>query len=240
MNTGLKPDLADRMAGSVAVVIPAFNEAQSIGEVVKRVPETVCGVRTAVLVVDDGSSDATADAARAAGADVVRHERNQGGGAAIRTGYRAARAAGANLIVTLDADGQHLPQEMERLVAPIVEGRADVVIGSRTLGSADPNTFARELGLRVFNRVISTITRQTITDCSSGYRAVRADALDDLVLRQEQFHASEFLIESVKRGLRLEEAPITVARRTHGQTKKPSSLLYGVGFAGAIVRTWLR
>jgi glycosyltransferase involved in cell wall biosynthesis len=228
------------MRGAVAVVIPAYNEAESIGDVVRRVPPSVCGVRTAVLVVDDGSSDATAEAARDAGAEVARHERNQGGGAAIRTGYQAARAGGALLIVTLDADGQHLPEEMERLVAPIVEGRADVVIGSRTLGSADPNTFARELGLRVFNRVISTITRQTITDCSSGYRAIKADALDDLVLRQEQFHASEFLIESVKRGLRLQEAPITVAARQHGQTKKPTSLLYGFGFASAIVRTWLR
>ena len=102
-----------------------------------------------------------------------------------------------------------------------------MVVGSRTLGSADPNTFSRELGLRVFNRVLSGITRQTITDCSSGYRAVRADALGDLVLRQEQFHASEFLIESVKRGLRLVEVPVTIAARTHGQTKKGTSLRYG-------------
>ena len=81
------------------------------------------------------------------------------------------------------------------------------------LGSADPNTFSRELGLRLFNRLLSGITHQTITDCSNGYRAVRADALGDLVLRQEQFHASEFLIESVKRGLRLVEVPVTIARR---------------------------
>jgi glycosyltransferase involved in cell wall biosynthesis len=228
------------MRGAVAVVIPAYNEAQSVGAVVSRVPPTVCGLRTSVLVVDDGSSDTTAEAARAAKAAVARHARNRGGGAALRTGYGIAREAGAVIVVTLDADGQHLPEQIERLVAPIVERRAEVVIGSRTLGSADPNTFAREVGLRVFNRAISAITRQEITDCSSGYRAVKADALDDLVLRQEQFHASEFLIESVKRGLRLVEVPITVMARTHGETKKPASLRYGIGFANAILRTWLR
>jgi glycosyltransferase involved in cell wall biosynthesis len=228
------------MRGAVAVVIPAYNEAESVGAVVSRIPPEVCGLRTCVLVVDDGSGDGTAAAADAAKAAVARHLANQGGGAAIRTGYRLARAAGAAIVVTLDADGQHLPEEMPRLVAPILEKKADVVIGSRTLGSADPNTFARELGLRVFNQVISGITRQRITDCSSGYRAVRADALDDLELRQEQFHASEFLIESVKRGLRLTEVPITVAARTHGVTKKPASLRYGLGFANAILRTWLR
>jgi glycosyltransferase involved in cell wall biosynthesis len=228
------------MQHAVAVVMPAFNEQQSVGAVVERVPAMVCGMPTVVLVVDDGSSDGTADAARAANAAVARHRVNQGGGAALRTGYRIARESGARVVVTMDADGQHLPEEMARLVAPIVDGTADVVVGSRTLGSADPNTFSRELGLRLFNRVLSGITHQTITDCSSGYRAVRADALGDLVLRQEQFHASEFLIESVKRGLRLVEVPVTIAARTHGQTKKGTSLRYGAGFASAILHTWLR
>jgi glycosyltransferase involved in cell wall biosynthesis len=234
------PDLGDRMRGGIAVVIPAFNECESIPAVVARVPETVCGLQTVVLVVDDGSSDGTADAAASANAAVARHLVNQGGGAALRTGYAVAHDAGAALVVTMDADGQHLPEEMSRLVEPILADEADVVIGSRTLGSADPNTFARELGLRVFNQVLSIATRMPITDCSSGYKAVRADALGRLDLRQDQFHASEFLIESAKRGLRVQEAPITIAARTHGVTKKPTTLRYGLGFANAIVRTWLR
>ena len=221
-------------------MIPAYNEAENVGAVVSRVPDRVCGLATTVLVVDDGSDDGTVDAAKAAGAVVARHLRNRGGGAALRTGYALAIEAEATLVVTLDADGQHLPEEMPHLVRPIVRGRADAVNGSRTLGSADPNTFSRELGLRVFNRVLTTITRTDITDCSSGYRAIKAESLSKLDLRQDQFHASEFLIEAVKRGLRLEEVPITVARRLHGETKKPATLGYGAGFTRAIVRSWLR
>jgi glycosyltransferase involved in cell wall biosynthesis len=234
------PDLDGRVRGGVLVVIPAYNEAENVGTVVARVPHHVCGLPTTVLVVDDGSDDGTLDAAEAAGAVVARHLRNRGGGAALRTGYSLAAEAGAALVVTLDADGQHLPEEMPRLVRPIVAGWADAVNGSRTLGSADPNSFSRELGLRVFNRVLTTLTRTEITDCSSGYRAIKAELLRELDLRQEQFHASEFLIEAVKRGLRLEEVPITVARRLHGETKKPATIGYGIGFARAIMRAWLR
>jgi glycosyltransferase involved in cell wall biosynthesis len=234
------PDLDGRVRGGVLVVIPAYNESENVGAVVSRVPDRVCGLATTVVVVDDGSDDGTVDAAEAAGAVVARHLHNRGGGAALRTGYALAIDAGASLVVTLDADGQHLPEEMPRLVRPIVGGRADAVNGSRTLGSADPNTFSRELGLRVFNRVLTTLTRNEITDCSSGYRAIKAESLGKLDLRQEQFHASEFLIEAAKRGLRLEEVPVTVARRLHGETKKPATLGYGLGFTRAIVRTWLR
>jgi glycosyltransferase involved in cell wall biosynthesis len=234
------PDLDGRVRGGILVVIPAYNEGDNVGAVVSRVPDRVCGLSTTVLVVDDGSDDGTVQAAEAAGAVVARHLRNRGGGAALRTGYALAAEAGAALVVTLDADGQHLPEEMPRLVRPIVAGRADAVNGSRTLGSADPNTFSRELGLRVFNRVLTAVTRTEITDCSSGYRAIKAEALAKLDLRQEQFHASEWLIEASKRGLRLEEVPITVASRMHGETKKPATLGYGIGFAKAIVRTWLR
>jgi glycosyltransferase involved in cell wall biosynthesis len=234
------PDLDGRVRDGILVVIPAYNEGENVGAVVSRVPDRVCGLATTVLVVDDGSDDGTVAAAEAAGAVVARHLRNRGGGAALRTGYALAAEAGAALVVTLDADGQHLPEEMPHLVRPIVQGRADAVNGSRTLGSADPNTFSRELGLRVFNRVLTTVTRNEITDCSSGYRAIKTSALSKLDLRQEQFHASEFLIEAAKHGLRLEEVPITVAKRMHGETKKPATLGYGLGFTKAIVRTWLR
>ncbi len=232
--------LPTRFEDKVAVLVPAYNEAENVGYVLDRIPDEVCGVETAVLVVDDGSRDGTGDVAAEHGAAVARHVINRGGGAALRTGYRLMVESGAEVVVTLDADGQHLPAEMERLVKPVLDGEVDVAHGSRVLGRADRNHFARELGIVFFNRLVSFITRTHVTDCSNGYRAVRTTVLPQLVLRQEQFHTSEFMIEAIKRGIPAREVPITVERRLHGHSKKPAVFRYGMGFANAIVRTWLR
>jgi glycosyl transferase family 2 len=232
--------LPERFRGKIAILIPAYNEAENIGYVLDRMPAEVCGRSTAVLVVDDGSRDGTGDVGAEHGAVVARHVINRGGGAALRTGYRLMVESGAEIVVTLDADGQHLPAEMERLVKPVLDGEVDVAHGSRVLGHADRNHFARELGIVFFNRLVSFITRTHVTDCSNGYRAVRTTVLPQLVLRQEQFHTSEFMIEAIKREIPAREVPITVEQRLHGHSKKPAVLRYGMGFANAIVRTWLR
>ncbi|MGZ5309192.1 MAG: glycosyltransferase family 2 protein [Solirubrobacterales bacterium] len=232
--------MVERFRDKIGVVIPAYDEADSVADVIRQVPPAVCGVQTAILVVDDGSRDATTDVAEDAGAIVARHAINRGGGAALRTGYRLMADAGAKIVVTLDADGQHLPSEMERLVKPVLDGEVKLAHGSRVLGEADPDSRSRELGIVFFNRVVSFITRTKVSDCSNGYRAVRADVLPQLVLRQEQFHTSEFMIEAIKRGIPAREVPVTVVARTHGHSKKPAVVRYGMGFANAIVRTWLR
>ncbi len=232
--------LPERFRDKIAVLIPAYNEAESVGDVVRSIPDTVCGENTAILVVDDGSHDDTSEEAAKAGAVVARHVINRGGGAAVRTGYRLMAESGALIVVTLDADGQHLPSEMERLVKPVLDDEVDVAHGSRLLGEADPNTPSRELGIVFFNKLVSFITRTKVSDCSNGYRAVRTTVLPQLVLRQEQFHTSEFLIEAIKRGVPAKEVPVTVAKRAYGHSKKPAVVRYGLGFANAIVRTWLR
>jgi hypothetical protein len=232
--------LTERFRDRVAVVVPAYNEEDNIGQVLPRIPATVCGLETAVLVVDDGSRDRTGEIARGYGAAVARHATNLGGGAALRTGYRLMVDSGARIVVTLDADGQHRPEEMERLVGPVADGTVDVAHGSRVLGEAEPNHVAREMGIIFFNRLVSLITRTRVSDCSNGYRAVRATVLPLLVLRQEQFHTSEFMIEAIKRGVPATEVAVTVDRRLHGHSKKPAVLRYGLGFTNAIMRTWLR
>jgi glycosyltransferase involved in cell wall biosynthesis len=224
----------------VAVLVPAYNEADNVGHVLDRIPSEVCGRETAVLVVDDGSRDGTGDVAAEHGAVVARHVINRGGGAALRTGYRLMADSGAEVVVTLDADGQHLPSEMEKLVEPVLSGKVDVAHGSRVLGESERGHVSRELGIVFFNRLVSLITGTHVTDCSNGYRAVRTTVLPQLVLRQEQFHTSEFLIEAIKRGVPAEEIPVTVVKRLHGHSKKPAVVRYGLGFANAIVRTWLR
>lgn len=233
-------DHRKQFQGKVAIVIPAYNEADNIGYVLDQIPAEVCGLPTATLVVDDGSRDGTEEVAEAHGAVVARHVVNRGGGAALRTGYRLMVDSDAAIVVTLDADGQHLPAEMPNLVQPVLDGKADVAHGSRVLGHAEDNHFAREMGIVFFNRLVSFITRTHVTDCSNGYRAVRTSVLPTLVLKQEQFHTSEFLIEAIKRGVPAVEVPVTVEQRLHGHSKKPAVFRYGMGFANAIVRTWLR
>ena len=134
--------LPERFRGKVAVLVPAYNEAENVGHVLDLMPSEVCGMPIEVLVVDDGSRDGTADVAAEHGAVVARHVINRGGGAALRTGYRLMVESGAEVVVTLDADGQHLPSEMERLVKPVLDGEVDVAHGSRVLGQADRNTLS--------------------------------------------------------------------------------------------------
>lgn len=232
--------LRTRVAGSILVLIPAYNEAEALPAVLESMPEQVDGVPVTPVVVDDGSSDGTAEVAERHGALAIRHGVNRGGGAALKTGFALAIENDARVVVTMDADGQHLPGEMAALVRPVLAGEVDLTLGSRALGSADPNSRARELGITVFNRLISVLMRRRITDSSNSYRAIRTGLIPELDLRQQQFHTSEFLIEALARGARVIEMPVTVAKRTHGETRKPRTFRYGYGFARAIIQTWLR
>jgi glycosyltransferase involved in cell wall biosynthesis len=233
-------DLAERFEGRVAIVIPAYDEAANLAELLPRVPERVGDAPAAILVVDDGSSDDTAAAAIEGGAVVARLPENRGGGAALRVGYALMVGAGPAVVVTMDADGQHQPEEIVKLVEPVLSGRAELVQGSRVLGSSEPGAFARELGIALFNRLVRLLTRVRVTDCSNSFRAIRTDLLPELDLRQPQFHAAEFLIEGLTRGLTFEEVPVGVLSRRHGQSKKPATFRYGLGFTRAILSAWRR
>lgn len=153
-----------RGRAAVAVVIPAYQAAASVGAV-------VAGVRgaAAVYVVDDGSTDGTGDAGRGQGATILRHPGNRGKGAALATGIARALAEGADVIVTMDADGQHPPEEIPRLLAPLAEGRADLVLGARGRGGAMP--LGRRLTNWVSARLASRIGGQEVRDAQTGFRA---------------------------------------------------------------------
>ena len=230
----------EAFAGGIAVVIPAYNEAENIHHVLAALPDRVCDLALHAIVIDDGSADRTTEAARTAGAAAVRLPMNRGQGAALRTGYRLALVTGAEIVVTMDADGQHQPSELSRLVSPIANGEVDVVNGSRVLGEADPNHAARELGVKLFAQLLSLLTWSKVTDPACGYRAVRTEALRGLEFRQDQFHNSEFIVEASKKGLRSMEVPVTITKRISGESKKPAHFRYGMGFANALVRAWLR
>jgi hypothetical protein len=235
---------AASQAGGVLVVIPAYNEAESLPAVLDEVPRTVAGRPTRVLVVDDASRDATRQAALAHGAHVVSHPVNGGQGSALQTGYLIAERLGVEVVVTLDADGQHVPAEMERLVAPIVAGEADFVVGSRRSGTyereAGGDSIARNVGIGVFTRLINLLGGTNVTDVANGYRAIRADRLSEIVFTEDQFHNPELLLGAARAGLRIREVPVTIRVRSAGTSKKGGTFRYGYGFLRVILRSWLR
>jgi hypothetical protein len=235
-------DLGDaaRALPPVAIVIAAFNEAGVIGRVIEALPATICGLKTAVVVVSDGSKDRTAEEARTQGALVCDVPVNRGQGAALRLGYRLAREGGAGYIVTTDADGQYNPAEMERVLAPVVAGKADFVTGSRKLGSQETNDLVRRLGTWVFAVTISVLTRQRITDSSFGLRAMRAAVTGAVRLEQPQYQSSELLIAVLAHGFRVVEVPATIHKRKVGESKKGHNAIYGLKFASVVVGTWWR
>jgi hypothetical protein len=230
--------------GGVLVCIPAFNEEEALPGVLAEIPAKVCDRQTYILVVDDASTDGTRSVAQREGAHVVSQPVNSGQGAALQTGYLIAERLGVDIVVTLDADGQHDPAEMQRLVEPIVKDRADFVVGSRRHGEyereAGGGGAARNVGISLFTALMNLLGGTTVSDVANGYRAIRASRLAAIVFTEDQFHNPELLLGASRAGLRILEVPVSIRRRAAGITKKGSTLRYGVGFLRVIVRSWLR
>lgn len=225
---------------SVGIVIAAFNEEQAIGGVLKDLPAEVEGYRVDPVVVVDGGTDDTEGVVRRAGYSVATHPVNRGQGDALRTGFAIALARGDEIVVTMDADGQHRPDELPSLLKPIVSGEADYVQGSRFLGEYDDAGGSREFGIKVFTSVINTLSDADITDCTNGFRAIRSDSLTRLRLEEDRFSAAEIIMESADKGLRIQEVPVHIQSRSHGESKKPRNLGYPVGYLRTVFSVWLR
>lgn len=219
------------------VVVPAYNEGRVIGGVVEEL--VARGHR--VVVVDDGSDDDTPAVARRAGAVVLRHAVNRGQGAALQTGIAYAVRRGAELIVTFDSDGQHAAEDVEALVEPLRAGRADVVLGSRFIGSTEGMPGARKMVLAlavVFTRVASGAR---VTDTHNGLRAFTRAAAVKLDIRLDRMaHASEILDQIVRHGLRFEEVPVHVKYTEYSRRKGQSSLAALRILADYVLGRWMR
>jgi glycosyltransferase involved in cell wall biosynthesis len=205
------------------VFIPAWNEEASVTEVIADVGKALPDAD--VLVVDDGSTDATAERAREAGALVASLPFNQGLGAALQTGYLYALRHGYDACAHLDADGQHPPEEVARLLEEVTADRADLVIGSRYHAAGQPGsgdykpTFSRRVGTSVFRFFLTLATRQRFTDTTSGMRAANRRVMA-LFSRHysPDFAEIESLQLAVRQGLRVEEVPVRMLERTGGSS----------------------
>jgi cellulose synthase/poly-beta-1,6-N-acetylglucosamine synthase-like glycosyltransferase len=233
-------DFAKLKDKKIIVTIPAYNEEENLSHLRDKFNSIIHNEEIGVVVIDDGSSDETYDTAVRLGFCVVRSKINRGGGAALRLGYDIARKTKASIIVTMDADGQHDPSEIEKLVSPIKEGGIDFVIGSRVLGEREKDSSIRIIGVHFFNFVINTLLKTKISDCSSGFRAFRKELLESVTLSEDQYHTSELIIDAVKNGAKIKEVPITIYKRNLGKSKKGKNLIYGFNFAKTIIKTWWR
>ena len=226
----------------IAVVIPAFNEEPTVAAVVGGIPREIGGRAVEVIVVDDGSSDRTAQEAADAGALVCAVPVNRGQGLIFMLGYWLAYKRGATVIATTDADGQYNESELDRVLQPILDGRADFVNGSRRLGTELTTDPVRHAGVIFFGGLITLLLRQRITDPASGIRAFRTVVPLTVKLEQTQYQTSELLIATAMNDFRIMEVPTTMRDRPDGATltKKGPNLLYGLRFARAILTTYWR
>jgi len=218
----ITPVRSDFGQSTVIVVIPAFNEERLIGSVVLKTLRHP--VR--VIVVNDGSTDLTAELAASAGAEVVSLPENQGKGAALNVGVQKALEYDPEAVVLIDADGQHMPGELPVVLAPVLEGRADVVVGSRYIKEGNKVPFHRIMGHKFFNFITGAASGVNVSDSQCGFRAFSRRALDKI-----NFSSSGFSVESEmqfwahEKGLIVEEVPVTI-----NYIDKPKRSVMGQGW----------
>lgn len=210
-----------------AVGIPAYNEENSLAKVIVKSRKFA----DEVIVVDDGSTDSTAAIADALGVTLIRHGSNMGKGEAMRSIFRKAKELGVDILVTIDADGQHNPDEIPRLVEIILNGNADVVIGSRFLGSEVMPAY-RKAG----NRMLNILTANQVTDTQSGFRAYGKRAVQTILPAEMGMGVdSEILIEALRSGLKVAEVPVSVSYGI-GKTSTHNPVFHTVDVAFSVIK----
>ena len=212
----------------IIVGMPAYNEENYIGSVVLQARQFA----DEVVVVDDGSSDRTARVARLAGATVVQHQKNSGYGATVQTVLAEAKKRNSDVLVLLDADGQHNPEEMSSLVDAIFDG-SDVAVGSRKIKSEDIPAY-RKFGQKIISFFTRVLSRSTLSDTESGFRAFSRKAINVLEPKEQGMAISaETISEATAKGLRIAEVPVSAIYTKDGSTLNP--VKHGVGVLNRVL-----
>ena len=219
----------------VIACIPAYNEERSIAEIILRTLRFV----DKVVVCDDGSEDMTGEIAERLGAELVRHERNLGKGAALRTAFKYAMGLGASVIVMLDGDGQHVPDDIPKLVEPILRGETEIVVGSRYIEGArvDAPTY-RRIGLRLINFLSRKVGDSGVKDTQSGFRAFSAEALDVVLPYEADGYGVEIeqLALAHDAALRVLEVPVRIRYEGLEKTSKRNPAYHGFELVDTVIR----
>ena len=198
-------------------IVPAFNEEQAIGGVIDEIRAADPGLK--ILVVDDGSTDATSAIAGARSAEVLRLPFNLGIGGAVQTGYLYAMEHDFEIAVQIDGDGQHDPAQLDVLLAPILAGTADLVVGSRFAAGRHPAAFSRRAGMRVLAALVSLLARKRFTDTTSGFRALNRRSIALFAADYpHDYPEVEAVLMAARNHLRLVEVPVKMRRREAGRS----------------------
>jgi glycosyl transferase family 2 len=231
LDDGVRPS---RVEGRCLAIIPAHDEDAAIAAVLAEIPRRACGLPVDLLVVDDGSRDATSDIARAHGAAVIAHDGRRSVGAALRTGLEHARDRGYAAAVYLDGDGEYAPADFDTVLGPVACGRADYVLGSRFLGRRDGMTWHRALANRAATALLSTLMGTVATDSQTGYRAFSARALAAARIGHDYNYAQVLTLSLWGAGIGAVEVPISYRRRASGR----SFVRYPEYFARVVPAVW--
>ena len=211
--------------------IPAYNEEKNIGKIITSLKK----ITNSIIVCDDGSSDMTSKIATELGATVIKHEKNKGYGAAINSIFKKCNEEGVDVLVTFDADGQHRIGDLEKILKPIVEDEADIVIGSRFLDDESDVPNYRKLGIKVITQVTNASIKQKLTDSQSGFRAYSKHVLEKLNLTDKGMGIStEILIKSSNHGFKIAEIPIKISYE--GETSSQNPVTHGTSVLASTIK----
>jgi glycosyltransferase involved in cell wall biosynthesis len=224
----------------ISVIIPVFNEELTIGNVVERVKAVLKknGFKYEIIVVDDFSTDKSRELSNRQGVKVYSLKKHMGKGYALRAGFAKAKG---DIITTIDSDGSHRPEELPSLLTPILQDKADLVIGSRYL-SQKPAAAKKlnAIGVRLFNFLIKVFTRADVSDSQSGYRVMKSEVLRNMSLKSGEYEIeSEMLVKTARQGFRVTEVPISFEQRTYG-TSRLDPMVDGFKILLSIVSAYMR
>jgi glycosyltransferase involved in cell wall biosynthesis len=208
----------------ITIGIPAYNEEKNIAKIIVQLKK----VADQILVCDDGSTDSTSEIAESLGAIIIKHPKNLGYGSAIRSIFLKSREINAEILVTIDADGQHKIEDVKKVTKPIVDGQADISIGSRFLEEGDNAPKYRKLGINIITKVTNSSLSEKITDAQSGFRAYNNKVLQSLTPSDSGMGIStEILIKSSNLGLKIAEVPTEI--QYEGKTSSQNPISHGTG-----------